>query len=94
MMLYTVLLLFFLYKARDLMSWSDGILTELQTEEHARGVSTVDLLKKRHEELRAEIDARDDTFTSVAETGNAMISAGHYDSSNVSFVTKLLFLCV
>lgn len=67
------------------MHWSDGIMAEMKTEERVRGVSTVDMLKKRHEELRAEIDARDDTFTKVAGNGKAMIAAGHFASNDVSF---------
>ena len=66
------------------MQWSDGIATEMQTEEAVRGVSSVDVLKKRHEELRAEIDAREDTFATVADNGTTMVRAGHFAAADVS----------
>jgi spectrin beta len=56
----------------------------MRTEEQVRGVSSVDRLCKRHDELRAEIDARDESFATVAASGKAMVAAGHFAASDVS----------
>ena len=55
--------------------------TEMLTEQQVQHVGSVDALRKRHLELKAEIDTRDDVFSSVVNTGNAMVEAKH-DSMN------------
>ena len=56
----------------------------MMTEEPVRDVMSVELLRERHKELKAEIDTREDMFSEVVDTGNGMIEAGHSESKDVS----------
>ena len=78
------IILIFFFQARDLQQWSDGLLAEMKVEAVVRDVASVETLKTRHQELNAEIHARDDTFKSVIETGQAMIEKNHFATQDVS----------
>ncbi|KAJ8309236.1 hypothetical protein KUTeg_014110 [Tegillarca granosa] len=80
----------FLADVRDLVSWANELEHEMQAETTVRDVHSVDRLKARHDELKAEIDARDDTFTTVAQTGEAMIQNGHYAKDEIQEKVKLV----
>ena len=56
----------------------------MMAEEAVRGVGSVEIMRARHSQLKAEIDAREDIFSSVVETGRGMISQGHFASQDVS----------
>ncbi len=73
------------------MSWTHQTLTEMQTEEPVRDVASVDSLQKRHEGMKSEIDAREELFASVVESGRAMIQAGHYDSNEVLEIKRVAY---
>lgn len=75
----------FFLKVRDLMSWANEIEQEMKSEKTARDVYGVDMIKTRHEELKAEIDARAETFTTIIQTGEEMINNEHYAKSEVPF---------
>ena len=75
-------------QARDLANWSAEMQTEMLTEETVQDVASVDALRKRHQELKAEIDTREETFASVVETGQNMIEDGHFASQDVSGCSK------
>ena len=75
----------FLALAKELISWAHEMQVEMQVDETVRDVAGVDELKKRHKELKAEIDSREDSFAEVVEMGNAMISAKHFASKDVSW---------
>lgn len=49
-----------------------------------RDVNSVDLVRTRHEELRAEIETRQDTFGTVIRTGQEMVENDHYAKAEVS----------
>lgn len=53
------------------------------SEKTVKDVHSVDLLKARHEELKAEIDAREDTFSTISQTGEAMIQEDHPNKAEV-----------
>ena len=57
--------------------------TEMMLDEPVHDVSSVDMLKKRHLEVKAEIDAREDTFSSVVHAGHDMIQTQHFNSQEV-----------
>lgn len=71
-------------QARDLIDMAEQMQTEMTQEEHVRDVAAVDTLRKRHQELKAEIDAREDVFASVVESGNTMIEGAHFAKDDVS----------
>lgn len=77
-------------QVRDLLGWASEIEHEMRAENPVRDMNSVDLLRKRHAELKAEIEAREDTFTAVAKTGEAMIENGHYASEEVRCFGKSL----
>lgn len=48
-----------------------------------RDVSSVELLMNNHQGIKAEIDARNDSFTSCIELGKALLARKHYASVEV-----------
>ncbi|CAH1792768.1 unnamed protein product [Owenia fusiformis] len=73
----------FIAAVRDLVNWCTEMQMEMTTDKPIRDVAGVDLWKSRHNELKAEIDAREDTFGSVVESGNKMIAQKHYASDEI-----------
>ena len=71
-------------QARDLETWASEMMTEMSTEQQVQHVGSVIALKERHQQLRAEIDTREDIFSSVIDTGKAMIDGQHFASEEVS----------
>ncbi len=57
--------------------------TDMLVEEVVRDVTSVQLLQEQHNQLKAEIDAREDNFSSAVETGQEMIKNGHFASQEV-----------
>ena len=70
-------------QVRNLQTWADQVHAEMNQDEVVRDVAGVTDRLKRHQELKAEIDAREDTFTNVADSGQAMIKAGHFAANDV-----------
>jgi spectrin beta len=68
---------------RDILGWAGEIEHEMLAEKTVRDGHSVDLLRTRHEQLKAEIDARDDKFNAISRSGEAMIENGHYASDEV-----------
>ena len=68
---------------RDLLSWATEIEREMNAEKAVRDVNSVDMLRARHEELRAEIETRQDTFETVIRTGEDMVQKEHYAKDEV-----------
>lgn len=50
---------------------------------HIRDVSSVELLQKYHQGIRAEIEARGAKFTECADLGKALLTRKHRDSAEV-----------
>lgn len=50
-----------------------------------RDVSSVELLMNNHQGIKAEIDARNDSFTACIELGKALLARKHYASEEVAF---------
>ena len=70
-------------QARDLIQWSKQVQSDMLAEETVRDVSSVQMLQEQHNQLKAEIDAREDNFSSVVATGRGMIENGHFASQEV-----------
>jgi len=58
------------------------------TEEKVRDAASAQLLKGEHEAVKAEIEAREETFQTVADLGEALVQGGHF-AANVSLYTFL-----
>jgi hypothetical protein len=48
-----------------------------------RDVSSVELLMNNHQGIKAEIDARNDSFTACIELGKSLLARKHYASEEV-----------
>ncbi|XP_044574402.1 spectrin beta chain, non-erythrocytic 1 isoform X3 [Cotesia glomerata] len=73
----------FLTQVRDLMNWAAGLRAALSTEDKVRDAASAQILKAEHEALKGEIEAREDSFSSVLDLGEAMIKNGHYAVNEV-----------
>ncbi|XP_071618431.1 spectrin beta chain, erythrocytic [Heliangelus exortis] len=76
--------------AKDLLSWMESTVRQIETQEKPRDVSSVELLMKYHQEIRAEVDARGKNFTSCIELGKKLLQRKHQDSPEIK--AKLLEL--
>ncbi|NXV72256.1 SPTB1 protein, partial [Atlantisia rogersi] len=76
--------------ARDLLSWMESTVRQIETQEKPRDVSSVELLMKYHQGIRAEVDARGKNFTTCIELGKRLLQRKHQDSPEVR--TKLVEL--
>nr|CAD7193717.1 unnamed protein product [Timema douglasi] len=68
---------------RDLMSWINEMIAKVTSPELAQDVPGAEILLVRHEEYKAEIDTRGDTFSQFYHTGNALILQGHFLANEI-----------
>lgn len=73
----------FLVQVRDLTSWSSGLRTNMRAEVPVRDVNGAQALRIEHEAIKAEIEARDDSFRTVLDMGQAMVQTGHRSATEV-----------
>ncbi|NP_001171782.1 beta spectrin-like [Saccoglossus kowalevskii] len=73
----------FLNMVRDLMLWMDDVTIQINTQEQARDVSGVELLMNQHQNIKAEVDARDNSFTECFTLGKEMLGRSHYASKEI-----------
>ncbi|NXG15836.1 SPTB1 protein, partial [Grallaria varia] len=73
----------FFSMARDLLSWMESIVRQIETQEKPRDVSSVELLMKYHQGIRAEVDARNKNFTSCIELAKKLLQRKHQDSPEI-----------
>jgi len=55
------------------MNWAAGLRATMSTEEKVRDAASAQILKAER-----EIEAREDSFSSVLDLGEAMVQTGHY----------------
>ncbi|KAF5898765.1 spectrin beta chain, non-erythrocytic 1 isoform X1, partial [Clarias magur] len=80
----------FFSMVRDLMLWMEDVIRLIDAQEKPRDVSSVELLMNNHQGIKAEIDARNDSFTTCVELGKTLLSRKHYASEEIK--EKLLQL--
>ncbi|KAK5602793.1 Spectrin beta chain, non-erythrocytic 1, partial [Crenichthys baileyi] len=80
----------FFSMVRDLMLWMEDVIRLIEAQEKPRDVSSVELLMNNHQGIKAEIDARNDSFTACIELGKALLARKHYSSEEIK--EKLLQL--
>ncbi|XP_041920801.1 spectrin beta chain, non-erythrocytic 1 isoform X2 [Alosa sapidissima] len=80
----------FFSMVRDLMLWMEDVIRLIDAQEKPRDVSSVELLMNNHQGIKAEIDARNDSFTTCIEMGKALLARKHYSSEEIK--EKLLQL--
>lgn len=62
------------------------------TEEKVRDAASAQLLKGEHEAVKAEIEAREETFQTVVDLGEALVQGGHF-AANVRNNFEFLSSC-
>lgn len=65
------------------MQWMDDVVRLMNTSEKPRDVSGVELLMNNHQSLKAEIDAREDTFTACINLGKELLARDHYARTEI-----------
>ncbi|CAF96656.1 unnamed protein product, partial [Tetraodon nigroviridis] len=80
----------FFSMVRDLMLWMEDVIRLIEAQENPRDVSSVELLMNNHQGIKAEIDARNDSFTCCIELGKTLLARKHYASEEIK--EKLLQL--
>ncbi|NWV30252.1 SPTB1 protein, partial [Origma solitaria] len=73
----------FFSMARDLLSWMESTVRQIETQEKPRDVSSVELLMKYHQGIKAEMDARGKNFTTCIELGKKLLQRKHQDSPEI-----------
>ncbi|XP_015485639.1 spectrin beta chain, erythrocytic isoform X1 [Parus major] len=73
----------FFSMARDLLSWMESTVRQIETQEKPRDVSSVELLMKYHQGIKAEVDARGKNFTNCIELGKKLLQRKHQDSPEI-----------
>nr|AAB20540.1 beta-spectrin subunit [mice, brain, Peptide Partial, 332 aa] [Mus sp.] len=80
----------FFSMVRDLMLWMEDVIRQIEAQEKPRDVSSVELLMNNHQGIKAEIDARNESFTACIELGKSLLARKHYASEEIK--EKLLQL--
>uniref|UniRef100_A0AAY4AXZ3 Spectrin beta chain n=1 Tax=Denticeps clupeoides TaxID=299321 RepID=A0AAY4AXZ3_9TELE len=78
----------FFSMVRDLMLWMEDVIRLIEAQEKPRDVSSVELLMNNHQGIKAEIDARNDSFTACIELGKSLLARKHYASEEVGAALK------
>lgn len=73
------------------MSWASGLGAAMSTEDKVRDAASAQILKVEHEALKGEIEAREDSFSSVLDLGEAMVQTGHYAATVSRFSHNSVF---
>ncbi|KAG1650604.1 Spectrin beta chain, non-erythrocytic 5 [Nymphon striatum] len=73
----------FFASVRDLENWSTGLRASMTTEEKVRDMASAQILKTEHEHLKAEIEAREESFKVVVQAGELMIQDDHYAQKEI-----------
>ncbi|XP_062479297.1 spectrin beta chain, erythrocytic-like isoform X1 [Pezoporus occidentalis] len=73
----------FFSAARDLLCWMESIVRQMETQEKPRDVSSVELLIKYHQGIKAEVDARDKNFSACMELGKKLLQRKHQESPEI-----------
>ncbi|RXM98217.1 Spectrin beta chain, erythrocytic [Acipenser ruthenus] len=73
----------FFSMVRDLMSWMESIIRQIETQEKPRDVSSVELLMKYHQGIKAEMDARNRSFSTCVDLGMALLAHKHQASQEI-----------
>ncbi|CAI5763942.1 spectrin beta chain, non-erythrocytic 5 [Podarcis lilfordi] len=60
-------------QARDYSSWASEMMREMMMEDKIRDISTSDLKLTQHQQLLAEIEARDDMYERVLQLGQELL---------------------
>uniref|UniRef100_A0A6G1SQG5 Spectrin beta chain n=1 Tax=Aceria tosichella TaxID=561515 RepID=A0A6G1SQG5_9ACAR len=74
----------FLNKIRELMSWMEDVVRQMNTSEKPRDVGGVEQLMKNHQDLKAEIESKQALFEECFNLGAELLSRNHYAAPEIS----------
>lgn len=80
----------FLNKIRELMSWMEDVVRQMNTSEKPRDVHGVEQLMKNHQDLKAEIESKQALFAECESLGAELLSRNHYASQEINEKLGLL----
>ena len=66
----------------------------ISSDEPVHNVVDAEVLLGRLDEYRSELDAREESFNHVLETGESMIEEGHFAADEVICLFVCLFVCL
>merc|ERR1712202_55836 len=67
----------FMGMVRDLLAWSSGLRRSLITKEKVSNAASAQMLITEHDNLMAEMETREKTFSEVVALGEAMVAEEH-----------------
>ncbi|XP_045456798.1 spectrin beta chain, non-erythrocytic 5 [Melitaea cinxia] len=67
----------FFSEVRDLSMWCAALRGEMSNSGTARSAAAAQAQRAHHDALRAEIDARDDSFRAALDAGQRLVASGH-----------------
>ncbi|KAM9686923.1 spectrin alpha chain, erythrocytic 1 isoform 1-T2 [Trichechus inunguis] len=70
----------FLSKARDLQNWISAMDGMVSSQELAQDLTGIEILRERHKEQHADMEADAPTFQALEDSGAELIDSGHRDS--------------
>ncbi|XP_056623302.1 spectrin beta chain, erythrocytic isoform X2 [Triplophysa dalaica] len=73
----------FFTMVKDLLAWMESIIQQIETQEKPRDVSSVELLMKYHQGIRAEIETRGPKFNQCIELGQALLERKQKDYAEI-----------
>ncbi|XP_022655531.1 spectrin beta chain, non-erythrocytic 1-like isoform X3 [Varroa destructor] len=73
----------FLTACRDFENWANQLCVSLAARENPRSYEHVEALKSEHQNIRAEIQTRDDNFVVLVNHGMKMKETNHYASDEI-----------
>ncbi|XP_069494913.1 spectrin beta chain, non-erythrocytic 5 isoform X2 [Ambystoma mexicanum] len=73
----------FLTKVRDYFSWAAEVLREMKAEETIRDVSTSSQRCQGHQDLRTQIEAREETYGHLVQRGKSLLQEGRAPAAQV-----------
>uniref|UniRef100_A0ABM5F7U0 Spectrin beta chain n=1 Tax=Pogona vitticeps TaxID=103695 RepID=A0ABM5F7U0_9SAUR len=73
----------FFSMVRDLVSWMEVVIRQIETQEKPRDVSSVELLMKYHQGIKSEIDTRDKSFTTCIDLGKGLLQRRHHAAAKI-----------
>jgi len=74
----------FLSEYRDLINWINDMKCIISADELAKDVAGAEALLERHQEHRGEIDAREDSFKLIHDSGNLLLQKEHFAGPEVA----------
>ncbi|ODM90488.1 Spectrin alpha chain [Orchesella cincta] len=74
----------FLSEYRDLVNWINDMKQIISADDLAKDVAGAEALLERHQEHKGEIDAREDSFKLISDSGSSLVERNHFAASEVA----------